>query len=128
MNGPSDEQPRDAKKVRLEGELTEDKKKEETTQKEEGKAAVAKIDTAVVASNWSPRRASRGGIKVHSLADGNFRGGDFVLDITDGNACTASFLLRKPTKYTVLQVVISRTWATRWRFLRKAQPTMRGII
>jgi hypothetical protein len=97
-NDPNDEQPRCSKKARLlEGDLAEDEEKEEATQKEGDSAAVAKMDTAVVANTWSPRRASRGGIKVRSLADGNFRGGDFVLD-TDGNACTVSFLFEKDNK------------------------------
>jgi len=50
-----------------------------------------------VASDSSPRRASRDGIKVRSLSDGNFRGGNFVLD-ADGNACTVSFLFKEGNK------------------------------
>ena len=98
MNDPDDEQPRVAKKARLECDLANDEKKEEITQEKEGKVSdVVKNDRAVVAQHWSPQRASRVGIKVHSLADGNLRDGDFVLD-ADGNACTISFLFKKDDK------------------------------
>lgn len=101
-NSNDDEQPPVTKKARR-GELKdhEDKDalvtKEEKKQDAEDETNSAAIDTTAVGKIWSPQRASRVGIKVRSLQDGNLCGGDFVLD-TDGSACTISFLFEKDGK------------------------------
>jgi hypothetical protein len=109
MNDPNDEKLPATKKARR-GELVDDykeeamKKEEKKEEAEDEKNSVA-IDTTAMAKIWSPQRASRVGIKVRSLEDGNLRGGDFVLD-ADGKACTISFLFEKKGKYTVSQLAI----------------------
>ena len=92
----SDEQPL-SKKARLRepsDDGKEEAKKEEEKKEEKEAREGNTIDTSTVAKLWSPQRASRPGIKIRSLVDGNLRGGDFVLN-ADGDACTISFLFEK---------------------------------
>jgi hypothetical protein len=101
MNDPNDEKLPATKKARR-GELVDDDKqeamkKEEKKQEAEDENNSVAVDTTAVAKIWSPQRASRVGIKVRSLEDGNLRGGDFVLD-TEGKACTISFLFERESK------------------------------
>ena len=97
-----DEQPPVTKRARR-GELKDHEDKDELVTKEEKKQDAedetnsAAIDTTAVHKIWSPQRASRVGLKVRSLQDGNLCGGDVILD-TDGSACTISFLFEKDDK------------------------------